>query len=197
VKLRTTLAIIFGLVLLLSGATGSMRRAHAQAAEEVDPDAGALTAEGDGSVVIDGADDSNPDAQGPLLDIQGCWEEGNGSIEFDFDQSESGTKLTSSSTYRFGSDEAHSIGTRGKLKGSVTSTGFKFSGHGEWWNGMIFLPPVPKVFSKCSISGRGADDGSQLMITFTFQEACARFLGHGPFSISLTPCPPFNAPENR
>jgi hypothetical protein len=184
VKSATTLAIIFGAGVLLSGAICSMPRANAQTAEEFDLAAGAWTAGSDSDT-----DDSNPDAQGPPLDIQGCWVESSRSIEFVFDQSRSGRKLTKFSTYQFGADVVHSVGTRGKLQGSVSSTGFEFSGHGEWWNGMIFFPPVPKVFSKCSISGRGTDNGSQLTITFTFHEACARSLGRGPFSISLTPCP--------
>ncbi len=179
-----TLAIVICASLLLAGVIGSARHAYAQDAEEVGPDAGAWNPGGTGSADTEGADESRPDAQHPPLDIQGCWEEGNGAVEFEFDQNVSGTKLESLSTYRLGLDGGRNIGAGGKLKGSVSSTGLKFWGHGIWSDGLFVF-----LHSKCSISGSGTGDASQLMIKFEYRGACARFFGRGPFSIALTRCP--------
>jgi hypothetical protein len=186
VKQARTLAIVICAGLLLAGVIGSACHAYAQDAEEVGPDAGAWNAGGTGSPDTEGPDESSPDAKQPPLDIQGCWgdfAEGGGFI-FEFNQTEKGTKLESSSTYRLGLDGGKNTGTGGKLKGSVSSAGLKFRGRGIWSNGIfVFLKP------NCLITGSGTGDVSQLMIDYEFRGACARFFGRGPFSISLTRCP--------
>ena len=170
-KLVRTLAIGACTGLLLAGVIGSACHAYAQDTGHAD---------------IDSADESSPDANQPPLDVQGCWGDfgEGGSFSFEFDQNKNGTKLTNSSTYKFGSEGGHGSGTGGKLKGAVSSTGLKFLGHGSWSDGIIvFLHP------ECLISGEGTGDASQLTIKYEFHGACARFFGRGPFSILLTRCP--------
>jgi hypothetical protein len=186
VKLASTLAIVVCAGLPLAGVIGSARHVYAQEAEEVDSDAGASSASGAGSADRDDANESSPDAQQPPLDVQGCWGDSaeGGSFVFEFDQNENGTKLKSSSTYKFGSEGGRGSGAGGKLKGSVSSTGLKFWGRGGWSDGIIvvFRP-------ECSITGKGTGDASQLTIKYELHGSCSRFFGHGPFSISVTRCP--------
>jgi hypothetical protein len=122
------------------------------------------------------------------LDIQGCWgdfSEGGGLI-FEFDQNESGTKLKRSSRYELRGKPG--VGASAKLTGSVGSTRFKFAGRGGYSTGLFIPPPRPHP-TNCSIKGSGTGDASQLTIEYEFQGSCARFFGHGPFPVSLTPCP--------
>jgi hypothetical protein len=186
VKLARTLAIVVCAGLLSAGVIGSARHAYAQDAKEADPEAGAWNAGGTGSANIDGAGESSSDAKEPPLDIQGCWGDSGegGSFIFEFDQNENGRKLKNSSTYKFGSEGAHGSGAGGELKGSVSSTGLKFSGRGGWSDGIIVI-----LRPECSITGTGTGDASQLTIKYELHGGCARFFGRGPFSISLTRCP--------
>jgi hypothetical protein len=165
-RLAKTLVVMVCTGLLSAGMIGSARHAYAQDAEEIDQNAGAWSADGAGS-----ADQSTH--KPPPLHLAGCWSgdvqddfEGAGTITFN-NFVQSGKKLRNRSRYEFywnSQNYAH-----GPMKGSVSSTGFKFNGNAG---------------KGCLVSGSGTGDTSEITGTYKFVGSCTTYFGGGSFSIT-------------
>ncbi len=183
-KLAKTLAMVACTSLLTGGAVSFARHAYAQDAN----------GQGSGSWRTSDASSADvatsPDSKAPPLDVNGCWEggvtdnlDGEGTIEFEFDQDEAKpTKIDNTSTIDFSFPDDHFLD--GPIKGTVTSKGIKFSGK---------LPG-------CSYSGKGTEsplaagpavsDGVEefgLSGKIKFSGKCAK--GFKGMTFEIEPCP--------
>jgi len=171
-RLPKTLAIVACAGLLSAGLVGSARHGHAQNAEEIDQDAGTWGAPNAGTV-----DESSDKAKTRPLNIKGCWSgdvmdtgDGTGTATFHFAQNSNRKKLRSKSTFDF--EWPDTALARGPMKGSVTSTGFKFKAN------------VVNAGKICPVSGSGTGDATALTGTVEFGGPCATIFQDVTFSIT-------------
>ena len=164
-KIAKTLLVMVCTSLLF---IGSVRHAYAQDIGESDQTAGAWGAPDAGSAIPDGK------TKVPPLDIKGCWSgqvadtaDGTGTATFQFDQNSNLKKLIIGSTFNF--QWADSAFARGPIKGSVSSSGFKFKGNAG---------------GACKVIGSGTGDATALMGTFQFVGTCATIFQDVTFSIT-------------
>jgi hypothetical protein len=129
-KVAKTLAIMACAALLSAGVIGSARHAYAQDADEIDGNAGAWSGPDAPS-----PDESNRKTKVHPLNIKGCWSgnavdigDGAGTATFHFDQNPNLNKLVLGSQFDF--EWPGDVFARGPMKGTVSSTGFKFHQQG-------------------------------------------------------------------
>lgn len=154
--------------LLFLATVGAVRPAYAQYADESDQSAGAWGAPDPNS--------ANPETKikVPPINIKGCWSgdvvdsaDGTGTATFQFAEKSNPKKLVIGSTFNF--QWADAAFARGPVKGSVTSTGFKFKGNAG---------------GGCKVSGTGTGDATALIGTFQFVGTCAPLFQDVTFSIT-------------
>ena len=192
-KIAKTLAIVTCAGLLSAGTSSLVRHAYAQDAG--DQDSGSWrTSDANSDDVA-----TSPDSKAPPLDVEGCWLgtvsdnlDGEGDIEFEFDQDETKpSKLDNTSTIDFtfdttagsinGGSEAPSL--EGSIKGTVSSKGIKFSGKlpGCSYSG--------KASEITELSGRNGLDLTTLGGKIKFSGKCAK--GFKGMTFEITPgCAP-------
>ncbi|MGA9722419.1 MAG: hypothetical protein WBQ86_08200 [Candidatus Binatus sp.] len=162
--------------LLLAGVIGSSHRAYAQDADEIDQNAGAWSGPDAGSDY-----ESNSKTKVHPLDIKGCWSgnvvdtgDGVGTATFDFDQNSNHKKLVLRGS-DFDFEWTDSAFVRAPMKGSVTSTGFKFT------------TKVVDQGKVCTVSASGMGDDTELMGTVEFGGYCATMSLFQNVTFSITP----------
>ena len=164
-KLAETLLVMVCASLL---SIGSVRHAYAQDVDQGDQSIGAWGAPDPGI--------ASPEAKTKVrpLDIKGCWSgevvdtgDDSGTATFQFDQNSNRKKLLVGSTFSF--QWADSAFALGPIKGSVSSSGFKFKGNAG---------------RGCAVSGSGTGDATALTGTFEFVGTCATLFQDVTFSIA-------------
>jgi hypothetical protein len=168
-RLVKRLLVVVCASLLFVGTVGSAGHAYAEDGDESDQSIGAWGAPDPGN-----ADETSSKAKVHPLDIKGCWSgtvsdtgDGSGTATFQFDQNSNRKKVVIGSTFNF--QWADSAFARGPIKGSVSSTGFKFKGNAG---------------GACKVSGTGTGDATALMGTFQFVGTCAKLFQDVTFSIT-------------
>lgn len=169
-KIVKTLVIAACAGLLSVGTLGSARHAFAQDANGIDQSLGDWSAPSAGN-----SDESTiPDIKAPPMNISGCWSgevtdtgDGVGTAAFQFVHRSNPKKLVFGSTFSVSwSDQAMAFGP---LKGTVSSTGFKFKGNAG---------------RGCAVSGSGTGNETALTGTIVFAGICAKFFQGVTFAIT-------------
>lgn len=168
-SLARTFLIVACASLLSLGLATSASRAYAQ-------DAGAMVANQGGWGAPDAGSTGDLSAKTKLkpLEIKGCWSgevddsgDGAGAASVEFNQKSNRKKLVIGSTFNF--QWPDSAFAEGPIKGTVSATGFKFTGNAG---------------AQCTVSGSGTGDATTMTGIVAFTGPCAAFFQDVTFSIT-------------
>jgi hypothetical protein len=164
-RLAMTFFLVICAGLLTTVVTGPARPARAQDATDQGSWSGPQ-----GS----GADYLNQTLNAPPMALAGCWSgavsdtaDGAGTVTFEFHQNKNHKKLRIGSTFSF--QWGDGAFAEGPLKGSVTSTGFKFKGNAG---------------ANCKVTGIATGDDTGVTGTVVFAGGCANLFQNVTFSIA-------------
>ena len=164
---KKLVAIAFA-TLLSIGVLGLAHHAYAQDGDISDQSMGAWHAPAASE------DESSAEAKMHPLNIAGCWSgevddtgDGTGTAAFQFDHHSNRKKLVIGSTFDF--EWGDGAFARGPLKGTVSSTGFRFKGNAG---------------ADCAVSGSGTGNATALTGMVVFAGTCASIFQNVTFSIT-------------
>lgn len=168
-SLAKTLLVVACASLLSLGMTASARRACAQDVGEADQNQGGWSAPDAG-----GTGDLSAKIKLKPLEIKGCWSgevddagDGVGTATIEFNQKSNRKKLAIGSMFNF--QWPDSAFAEGPMKGTVSATGFKFTGNAG---------------AQCAVTGSGTGDATTMTGNVVFTGSCATFFQDVTFSIT-------------